>query len=66
MEMEILFFFLTRRGSEFGNGIDLLLLFLRFLLLHEGESSEADVRARVQPRAGNRIEHGQRVKSSGT
>lgn len=47
---------------------DLLLplLFLLFLLLREGESSEADVRARVQPRAGNRIEHGQRIKSSGT
>lgn len=44
----------------------LLLLFLLFLLLREGESSEADVRARVQPRAGNRIEHGQRIKSSGT
>lgn len=43
-----------------------LLLFLLFLLLREGESSEADVRARVQPRAGNRIEHGQRIKSSGT
>lgn len=42
------------------------LLFLLFLLLREGESSEADVRARVQPRAGNRIEHGQRIKSSGT